>query len=582
MPEFIEILIISIVQGIGEFLPISSSGHLAVTNHLFERFGVPLTTSEGDGDFIKLAVFLHVGTLLAVVVVFWRRILDLFGKDRRLIPLLIIGTIPAVIFGLGLKRLAPADFFENLYLVAACFPMTAMLLFFSMKHQGGEKNCSEMTWIDALVIGMVQAVAVLPGISRSGSTIVAGGLFQKLRREEAATVSFLLSIPVIGGGGILEFKDLLEQEPSEQGISNGILLTGMTISCVVGVVALVWLLDWLKKGKLWHFAAWLLVMCPVTFALAALPMSSELKSVSIFVPPTCHAVDSNVEEHDLPSSFPMEGAGNANYLASASDVEEAEEIAAEPKKLSREEAQREYERILAEEEAREQALIDEENKRIPFVDEPEKLILLSPKDRIWLTPDRKSVVLLGRVSLREGPLELFACRIGTKEHESVISVRVTPFLIHAALLAAGAEPGKPVQFDPEFVPPSGDEIEIKVRWKDDNQDAERKWHEVPAQDWIWDMANSGTKNNVVAKKSMSSHWVFTGSMTYKDESGREHYVADGSGELFGLSNFVGAILDIPVKSSADNANLMFGCFTERIPELATPVTLILTPVKTAK
>lgn len=552
MLEFFELLIISIVQGVGEFLPISSSGHMAVTEHLFERFGIPLTTSKGD--FIKLAVFLHVGTLLSVFIVFWRRILNLFGKDRRLIPLLILATLPAAVVGLGFKKFAP-DIFETLYVIAACFAVTALLLMLSSKWQSNDNNdagktCAEMTWIDALIIGCAQAIAVLPGISRSGSTIVAG-LFRKLNREESATFSFLLSIPVIGGGGILEFKDLLEQgfleqTPGAQGISNGMLLTGLVASAVVGVVALVWLMDWLKKGKLWYFALWLLVMSPVTFILAALPMEELNRQPTVFE------------------------RGSWEHLFATTPV-----YAAETKTLSREEARKEYERILAEEEAQEKALLEEEQKRVPFVDGPEKLILLDPNDKIWLTPDRKSVVLLGRISLREGPLELFACRVGSKEHESIVSVRVKPYLIHAALLAAGAKPGKPVQFSPTFVPASGDEIKIEVRWK--NEDG--KLRKAPAQDWIWDRANSGTKNGVVAKKSMSSHWVFTGSMTYKDESGKERYVADGSGELFGLSNFVGSILDIPIQSSANNDNLLFHCFTERIPELATPVTLVLTPVK---
>ncbi|MDR0609754.1 MAG: hypothetical protein LBG58_06565, partial [Planctomycetaceae bacterium] len=98
MIELLEILIISIVQGIGEFLPISSSGHLAVTDHLFKRFGQPLTGSETD--FIKLEILLHLGTLIAVLIVFRQRIIDLFKKDFRLIPLLIIGTLPAVVVGL--------------------------------------------------------------------------------------------------------------------------------------------------------------------------------------------------------------------------------------------------------------------------------------------------------------------------------------------------------------------------------------------------------------------------------------------------------------------------------------------------
>jgi len=232
------------------------------------------------------------------------------------------------------------------------------------------------------------------------------------------------------------------------------------------------------------------------------------------------------------------------------------------------------ERILAEERAKELALIKEERKVVPMVDEPEKLILLDPTDRLWVTPDRTSVVMIGRVVLREGFLELLACRMGSKEHESILSVRVTPQLIHAALLVVKARQGKPMQFSPDtetFVPASGDKIDMTLRWKDESgTDREAK-----AQDWVWDMANSPED----AKKPMATHWVFSGSREYQDDEGKNRYVADETGELFSLSNFVGAILDVPIQSSADNTRLLFGCFTERIPPLDTMVTIMLTPVQ---
>ena len=225
------------------------------------------------------------------------------------------------------------------------------------------------------------------------------------------------------------------------------------------------------------------------------------------------------------------------------------------------------ERILAEERAKELALIEEERKIIPLVDEPEKLIPLDPADRIWITPDGTSVVLLGRVVLREGFLELLACRAATKEHESILSVRVKPFLIHAALLATNARQGRPMQASPVFAPATGDRIDIALRWKDESDEQQ----ESSAQDWAWDMSIS--KDD--AKKPMTTHWVFSGSREFLDGEGNVIYLADETGELFGLSNFVGSILDVPIQSSADNTRLQFGCFTERIPPLGTPVTIIL-------
>ncbi|MDR0611075.1 MAG: undecaprenyl-diphosphate phosphatase, partial [Planctomycetaceae bacterium] len=551
---------------------------------------------------------------IAVLIVFRQRIIDLFKKDFRLIPLLIIGTLPAVVVGLLVKKFAP--WIEtNLYIISICFAITGIFLIRS-RNTDGEKTCSTMTWFDALVIGTVQAIAILPGLSRSGSTIVAG-LFRKLRRDEAAVFSFLLAIPVIGGGGILELKGLLKPNAEPNSLSVHLLLIGMLVSCVVGIVALVWLLDWLKKGQLWYFAVWLFMMCPLTLILAMLPLpeKQELQSVPT-IKTNVQLSENQLSENQLSenqlsenqlsenqlseqrlqenqppnnqknqllenqpskqelSSFqlPEENVVTSQTDSPATSVENVSESGRE--NMSREELQLEYEKILAEEDAKEQAAIAEEQKRIPLVDEPDKLIPLDPKDRIWLMPDGGGVVILGRVVLRDGFLELLACRIGTKEHESIISVRVKPFLIHAALLAVGAEPGKPVQQTPQFVPPSGDEIEITIRWNDQN--GQRK--EVLAQEWVWDAGNSKEDS----KKAMSTHWVFTGSTQYKDESGVNHYVADESGELFGLSNFVGAILDVPIKSSADNAELLFACFTERIPERGTPLTLILTPVKNKK
>jgi len=229
----------------------------------------------------------------------------------------------------------------------------------------------------------------------------------------------------------------------------------------------------------------------------------------------------------------------------------------------------ERERILAEERTKELAIIEEERKIVPLADEPDKLIPLDPHDRIWITSDRKSAVLLGRVALREGFLELLACRIGSKEHESILSVRVKPYLVHAALLTVNARQGKPAQFSPEFVSATGDRVDITLRWKDESG----KMCECSAQDWVWDMANSKESS----KKPMTTHWVFSGSKEYSDSEGNTRYLADETGEIFGLSNFAGSILDVPIQSSADNARLQFGCFTEHIPAQDTPVTIILTP-----
>lgn len=575
MVELIQIILIAIVQGIGEFLPISSSGHLLVTAGLCEHFGKALT--ENGNDQIKLVIALHFGTLVAVLIVFRRRILDLFGRDMRLIPLLIIGTVPAVLVGVGIVKSAPW-IATDLYVVGGCFILTGLLLLISMQKMDGDRDCSSLTWSDALFIGVFQALAILPGLSRSGSTIVAG-LFRNMKRDEAATFSFLLSIPIILISCVYQIKELLTEKQGESTLSLTLLAVGVLFSCGVGILALTWLMDWLKKGKLWYFALWVFLMSPLAFWLAAntLPKADIIKiktEAKIKSPPVSQAGNERSRNKEQSQTSPdknNETAVDATESGRDSLSRAIEETTSSPLDMTREEALKEYEKILAEEEAKELALIEEEQKRLPLVDDPDKLIPLDPKDRIWIMPDGKSVILLGRVALREGLLELLACRISTKEHESIISVRIKPFLIHAALLAVGAEPGKPVQVYPEFVAPTGEEIEIRVRW----QDEDGKIQEALAQDWVLDHSKS-TKTE---KKAMQSNWVFTGSLAYKDDDGVNHYVADESGEIVGLSNFVGAILDVPFESSAENADLLFSCFTERIPELHTPLTIVLTPVK---
>jgi len=204
----------------------------------------------------------------------------------------------------------------------------------------------------------------------------------------------------------------------------------------------------------------------------------------------------------------------------------------------------------------------------PFGDPPDA-VRLSPKHRVWIDKQRKLVIFDGRVCLREGQLEMFVCPAQTKEHESVVAADVVPQIVHAALLALGAEPGNTVQFSPEFVPASGTEIEVIVLW----QDKQGRKHKAFGQQWVRD-AESG--------KAMSYPWVFAGSGLWVDErTGRKHYMAN-DGDFICVSNFPTAMLDVPVKSSDANRALLFDAFTERIPPLQTPVRIVLRPKIKAK
>ena len=268
MTDLIQIFIIAIAQGIGEFLPISSSGHNAVIEHIYTRLGYPLT--EDSNEFIKLNIFLHLGSLIAILIFFRQRIIDMFRKDLRLIPMLIVATIPVGVVGILVDRFIP-DSQENLLIISFCFLVSAFLLLYTLRLPEGEKTCSTMTWRDVFIIGFAQAVTILPGLSRSGTTIVVA-LWCGLKREDAAAFSFLLAIPVLAGTGVLGCIKLLRATPvpvegDASGMSMLLLFIGAAVSCIVGIITLMFLMDWLKKGKLWYFAIWLFFMSPVALAL---------------------------------------------------------------------------------------------------------------------------------------------------------------------------------------------------------------------------------------------------------------------------------------------------------------------------
>jgi hypothetical protein len=201
----------------------------------------------------------------------------------------------------------------------------------------------------------------------------------------------------------------------------------------------------------------------------------------------------------------------------------------------------------------------------PLVDDPEDLVRLHPKYPTWVDEKRKSVVLVGTVCQRRVPLELFACLKGSKEHESVLVVDTEAYLVHAGLVAAGADPGGPVQFYPEYIPARGPEVEVTVVWKDPDGDVKR----ARAQEWIRDVETG---------KSMEHPWVFAGSFFTEDEqTGERYYHGDTEGDLICVANFPSAVLDLPIQSSDSNTSLLFEGFAERIPPIGTPVTLVLTP-----
>jgi undecaprenyl-diphosphatase len=241
-----QIIVLAVIQGIAEFLPISSSGHLVVLAPLL--FG----GSKTPPDMIELSIVLHLGTLGSIVLYYFRRIARLLGEDRRTIGLLIVSTLPAVVVGLTIKQ-----WFEHVLespLVAGCmFPVTGLALLWALRQPAGQTEYRDLSWRGALWIGISQAAAILPGLSRSGSTIAAG-LGSGLTRSSAATYSFLMAIPAIAGAGVLEGLSLLKDGGGLK-TPYGYLAIGAAIPFVIGLGA-IWLLERLLKHGRLHWFAW--------------------------------------------------------------------------------------------------------------------------------------------------------------------------------------------------------------------------------------------------------------------------------------------------------------------------------------
>jgi hypothetical protein len=197
------------------------------------------------------------------------------------------------------------------------------------------------------------------------------------------------------------------------------------------------------------------------------------------------------------------------------------------------------------------------------------LTRLSKEDSVWIDTKRKLVVVDGEVAVREGFLEMFACPQGTKEHESVVAVYSKAYVVHTGLLAVGAVPGKPVQFDPEYRRAEGPIVDIYILWRD----AKGEKHSVKAQEWV---------RNTKTQKEMEQDWVFAGSGFWTDEeTGKKLYYAE-QGDLICVSNFATAMLDVPIESSQSADQLLFEAFTERLPPKGTKVRLVLIPRQAKK
>lgn len=287
MQDLWKVVILAIVQGVTEFLPISSDGHLVVASLLM---GVPL---EADPQLHDLFVVLHFGTLLSIVVVYLDRLLKLFSSDNRLIGPLLIGSIPAGVLGVVIKKGIPDQLANtillNPFITAFGFLITGAALVWGgwSKRPSGlqaseldakpePRHHTSITSGEAFLIGCAQALAILPGISRSGMTI-STALRLGLPPKAAATFSFLLGVPVIFGATLLGAIDSLKPQVVILGSPNAVtrlspslLALGVVISFLVGVVSLKLLIGILERGKFQWFALWCIPMGVGLFIYALL------------------------------------------------------------------------------------------------------------------------------------------------------------------------------------------------------------------------------------------------------------------------------------------------------------------------
>ena len=251
--SLLEAIIIGIIQGATEFLPISSDGHLVL---------VPAVFGLTQPDLVLIGL-VHAGTLLAILSYFWRDLIaiardvlaglaqrqPLATPNARLGYFMLLGSIPA-----GIVGLLALDFFEAQFgsptVAAAGLLVTAAFLVIGERLKSGTKSLDRLTWLDALIIGSFQVLALFPGISRSGTTIAAG-LGRGLDRPTAARFSFLVGLPAIAGAGLLSIIDIFSAQGS---LPMGHYAAAFVAAAVVGYGCIAFLLNWLKRHTLYPFA----------------------------------------------------------------------------------------------------------------------------------------------------------------------------------------------------------------------------------------------------------------------------------------------------------------------------------------
>ena len=261
--DVIEALILGLLQGLTEYLPVSSSGHLAI--------GAALFGIEGEEN-LAFTIVVHVATVLSTLVILWKEIAWIFkglfqgklNEETRYVGNIIVSMIPIGIVGVFFKDQVEAIFGLGLTVVGCCLLLTALLLTFSYYYKPKQK--ADISAKDAFIIGLAQACAVLPGLSRSGSTI-ATGLLLGDDKAKLAQFSFLMVIPPILGEALLDSLKMVKGEAVAGDIPALSLLVGFIAAFVAGCLACKWMIGIVKRGKLIYFAIYCVVAAVVALVL---------------------------------------------------------------------------------------------------------------------------------------------------------------------------------------------------------------------------------------------------------------------------------------------------------------------------
>ncbi len=277
-----EAILMGIIQGLTEFLPISSTGHLTLAGKFLN-----LISADEPYRWTAFIAVMQLGTMLAVVIYFWKDIIDIIkaffnenllnkvkfnnqSLNSRLGWFVIIGTLPVVVIGLGFKHIIEGAFTKDLTVISISLIALGILLGIAEKKGTFKKDITKIKWLDSLIVGVAQAFALIPGASRSGTTITAG-IFLGMERETAARFSFLLSIPAVLSSGLLELKQSLDYINFADSVN---LFAATLTAAVVGYLSIELLLRFLKKRTTFIFVYYRIIL---GIAILSLILSNIIK-----------------------------------------------------------------------------------------------------------------------------------------------------------------------------------------------------------------------------------------------------------------------------------------------------------------